>query len=68
VDWQEYSGRHAISIPERELLAIYSKVGGDVAEDEAKAGSDSANVVHHLRTFHEVDPVCRRGLQYIITI
>eukprot|EP01043_Picozoa_sp_COSAG02_P000584 COSAG02_NODE_11_length_58539_cov_103.119473_3_plen_329_part_00 len=48
VDWQEYSGRHAISIPENDLLAIYSRVGGDVENDEKKESSASPSVVHHL--------------------
>jgi hypothetical protein len=48
VDWQEYSGRHAISIPEEDLLAIYSRVGGDVENDEKRESSASPAVVHHL--------------------
>ena len=48
VDWQEYSGRHAISIPEKDLLAIYARVGGDVDNDEQTESSASSSVVHHL--------------------
>ena len=62
VDWQEYSGRHAISIPEQQLLQIYERVGGDVAKDEANESSESESVVHAIRTFHEEDPVTGVGL------
>jgi hypothetical protein len=48
VDWQEYSGRHAISIPEKDLLAIYTRVGGDVKNDEKAESSASPSVKHHL--------------------
>lgn len=48
VDWQEYSGRHAISIPEKDLLGIYSRVGGDVQADETTESSASPSVVHHM--------------------
>lgn len=59
---EEYSGRHALSLPEAELLRIYEEIGGDVAADEADGSSSCLNVVHAIRTFHEVDPVTGVGL------
>lgn len=62
VDLQEFSGRHAISIPENALLQVYSAIGGQIYSDEKAEQSQSGNVEHHLRTFHEVDPVTGVGL------
>ena len=62
VDIQEYSGRHALSIPEHDLLQIYVNIGGNVEADEASGKSDCENVVHAIRTFHEKDAVTGVGL------